>query len=106
MVERVPTKMAKTGHLCLCSTPLRLGVGVHPRRRAPPRRRHLLLGEPKVKFSELSGLPRRTSPPRRSEASPRHTCKLCFSSSLLLILTIIHWINEDPNKLMKGFVQV
>ena len=63
-----------------------------PRRRAPPRRRHLHLSKPEVKFSELSGLP------RRSEASLRCTCKLCFSSSLPLILTNIYWINEDPNK--------
>ena len=27
--KRVPTKMANTGHFCSCSTPLRLGVGVH-----------------------------------------------------------------------------
>ena len=31
-----------------------------PRRRAPPRRRHLGLSNPDVKFSELDGLPRRS----------------------------------------------
>ena len=29
-----------------------------------------------------------------------------YGSSLPLSLTIVHLINEDPNKLMKGFVQV
>ena len=47
----------------------------------------LRLGEPEAKFSELS------DPPRRSIASPRHTCKSCFVFSLPLILAIIHWIN-------------
>ena len=39
-----------------------------------------------------------TSLPRRIIASPKRTCKLCFGSSLPLILKIIHLINEDPNK--------
>ena len=69
-----------------------------PRRRATPRRRLLRLGGPEPRNSTLSGPPRQTSSPRRSEASPRRTCKFCFGSSLLLILTIIHWINEDLNK--------
>ena len=51
-------------------------------------------------ISALSG------PPKLSNASPKRTCKSRFGSSLPLILRIIHWINEDPNKRMKGFVQV
>ena len=63
MVERFPTKMTKTGHLCFCSTPLCLGVGVHAQAKTPlPRQRHLRLGKPEVKFYELSGQPRRSMP--------------------------------------------
>ena len=75
-----------------------------PRRGAPPRRTSLCLGKLDDKFSEFSGpprhsnaLPRRTSLPRRSSASLRLTYKSCFGFSLQLILTSIHWINEDPN---------
>ena len=57
-----------------------------------PRRRSARLCEPKARIYAFSGLL------RRSIASPRRTCKSCFGSSLQLILTIIHWINEDPNK--------
>ena len=61
------------------------------------RTRHI--GEPDAIISILSSLPWHSSaPPRRSIASPRRTCKFCFGSSLPLILTSIHWINEDPNK--------
>ena len=42
--------------------------------------------------------PRRTSPPMRSEASPKRTYKICFCSSFPISLTILHWINENPNK--------
>ena len=45
-----------------------------------------------------SAPPRQTFPPRRSEASPKRTYKFCFSCFLPLSLTIIHWINENPNK--------
>ena len=87
-------KRAKSGHFCIQpDTPT-------PRRGAPPRRRSLRLGELEPKFSEFS------SPPRHSNAPPKRTCKLCFGSFIQLILTIIHWINEDPNKRMKGFVKV
>ena len=65
----------------------------------------LCLGEPEPKFSEFFGpprrcnaLPRQTSPPRHNIASPRRTCESYFGSSLPLILTIIHWINENLNK--------
>ena len=57
-----------------------------------PKRRSAHLGEPEPRVSALS------SPPRRSSASPKRTCKSCFGSSLSLILTIIHWINVDHNK--------
>ena len=63
-----------------------------PRLRATPRRRPLRLGRLEPRVSTLSG------PPRRSSAPPRCTYKSCFGSSLPLIITIIHWINEDPNK--------
>ena len=70
-----------------------------------PRRRSLRLGAPEAQISALSGPPKRSSaPPRRSSAllkrtpPPRHTYESYFGSSLPLILTIIHWINEDPNK--------
>ena len=79
-------KMAKFGHLCILLDT------------STPRRRSLCLGELELRVSALSGLPRRTSPPRRSIAWPRHTCKFFFSSSVPLILTIVHWINEDHNK--------
>ena len=61
-------KMAKSDHFCIQpDTPT-------PRRRAPPRWRHLRLGGPEPKFSEFSGPPRCSSaPPRRSIASPRRT---------------------------------
>ena len=55
------------------------------------------LGGPDLGFF-LNAPPRHTSPPRRSEASTRHTCKSGFGSSFPLNLTIIHWNNEDPNK--------
>ena len=52
-----------------------------PRHGASPRRRSLGLGEPEPKLAELSGpprrssaLPRRTSLPRHSIASPKRTC--------------------------------
>ena len=92
--------MAKTG-------PFMFLLDNHtPRRGALPRRRSLHLGEPEPKFSEFSGSPRHSSnapprqtfPPKCSIASLRRTCKSCFGSSLLLIITIIHWINEVPNK--------
>ena len=76
-----------------------------PKHRAPPRRRSLRLGEPDPRVSTLSGpprrsnaLPRRTSLPRRCIASSKRAWKFYFGSSLPLILTIIHWINQDPNK--------
>ena len=92
-------KMAKSGHFyILLDTPT-------PRRRSARLGVELRLAKPKSKFSEFSSPPkcsnappRRTSPPRRSIALPRRTCKSCFGSSLPLILTIIHLINEDPNK--------
>ena len=52
----------------------------------------LLLGGPKTGFMHFSGSP------RRSNASPRCTCKSGFGSSFSIILTIIHWTNEDLNK--------
>ena len=74
-----------------------------PRCGAHPRRRSLCLGEPEPRVSALSSppkrssaLPRRTSPPRHNIGSPKSTCKYYFGSSLLLILIIIHCINEDP----------
>ena len=39
-----------------------------------------------------------SAPLRCSIASPRRICQSCFDSSLPLILTIIHWINEGHNK--------
>ena len=87
-------KMAKTGpFMFLLDTPT-------PRRGASPRQRSLSLGEPEPIISTLS------SPLRRSIALPWRTCKSCFGSSLLLILTNIHLTNEDSNKKMKGFVQI
>ena len=44
-------KMTKTDHFCFCSTPLRIGVGVHVR-----------LSEPEAKFSEFSNPLRRRNP--------------------------------------------
>ena len=90
-------KRAKTGpFLFLLDTPT-------PRRRSACLGVELRLGEPEPRVSTLFGPPRcsssslrRTSSPKHSIASPRHACKSCFGSSLLLILTIIHWINEDP----------
>ena len=70
--------MDKTGHLCSIRHPT-------PRCRSPR------LSGPKPGFLALSG------PLRRSIAPLRHTCKLCFDSSIPLIITIIHWINEGPN---------
>ena len=91
-------KRAKSGHFFMLDIPM-------PRRRSARLSMELRLGEPEAKISTLSGPPRhssapprRTSPPRRSIASPRHTYKSYFGSSLPLILTIIHFINEDPNK--------
>ena len=73
-------KMAKSGHFCIqLDTPM-------------PRRRHFRLSDPEPKFAEFS------SPPRRSNASPKRTCKSCLGSSLPLILTIFHWTNDDHNK--------
>ena len=67
--------------------------------RAPPKWRSLHLGEPKPKVSALSSPPKHSSAsPKRSIALPRHAYKPYFGSSLPLILKIIHWINEDPNK--------
>ena len=68
-------KMAKSGHCCIQpDTPT-------PRRRAPPRLRHLRQGEPEARIFALSGPPRRssapsrrTSPPRLSIASSKRTC--------------------------------
>ena len=89
--RKFSVKNAKLGNFCILLDTLT------PKRGAPPRRRSLRLGEPKPRFSTLSYPPRRssasprqTSPPRRSIASLRHTCKLCFGSSISLILTIIH----------------
>ena len=72
---------------------------------ATPRWRPLRLGEPKAQIYAPSGplrhssaSPKRTSPPRSSIVLPRCTCKSRFGSSLPLILTIKHLINEDPNK--------
>ena len=72
-------KRAKSGHFCVqhdTPTPrsrsVHLGVELH-------------LGELEPRVYALSG-------------SPRRTYESCFGSSLLSILTIIHWINEDPNK--------
>ena len=76
-----------------------------PRHGALPRQRSLRLGEPEAQISTLSGPPKRSNAPprqtplpRRSIASPTRTSEYCFGSPLPLILTIIHWINEDPNK--------
>ena len=86
-------RRAKSGHFCIQpDTPT-------PRRRASPKQRSLSLGELEPKVDALSSPPRRSSAsPRRSIATPRRTCKSCFGSSLSLILPIIHWINEDPNR--------
>ena len=63
------------------------------------------LRKTRARASALYGLPRHSSAsprkislPRRNITSPKHTCKSCFDSFLLLILTIIHWINENLNK--------
>ena len=92
-------KKENFGHFCVLFDTPTLGC------RAPPRRRSIHLGEPKPKVYALFGpprhssaSPRQTSSSRRSIASPRSTCKSCSSSSLLLILTRIHWNNEDSNK--------
>ena len=86
-------KKAKSGHFCIQpDTPTPRRRECMPRHRAPPRRRHLRLGELEPKFSKSFG------PPRRSNATPRRTCKSCFGSSLTLIITIFHWTIEDPNK--------
>ena len=66
--------MAKTGHFLFRSTPLCLGV-------------ELCLGGPET--GTFSGSP------RRSNAPPRRTCKLCFYYSFPLSLTIVPWINEN-----------
>ena len=63
---------------------------------------HFLLDTPSPRRTRglnfrLSDPPRQTSSPGRT-SSPRHTSKSCFVFSFLLILAIIHWINEDPNK--------
>ena len=80
-------KMAKSSHFyVLLDTPM-------------PRRRSLHLGKLEPRFSALSSPPRRCSAsPRRSIASPKRTCNPSFGSSFPLILTIINWLNEDPNK--------
>ena len=66
---------------------------------ATPSHRSARLGGPEPRNFALSGPHRHSSaPPRRSIALPRRTWESCFGSSLPLILTIIHWINEDPNK--------
>ena len=73
----------------------------------------LRLGGPKIGFFFAFSGPLRSSNalPRRT-SSPRWSLRLgvlasyVFSSYLLLSLTIVHWINENPNKRMKGFVQV
>ena len=62
------------------------------------RRRSLRLGEPEPRVYALSGPPRHRSASPRQTSSPRRTCKSCFSLFISLILTIIHLINEDPNK--------
>ena len=61
--------MVKSDHFCIQpDTPT-------PRRRAPPRWRHLRLGEPEPKFFEFSGPPRRSNAwPRRSNAPFMRTC--------------------------------
>ena len=70
-----------------------------PRHGASPKKRSLRLGKPEARIFALFGPPKRRSAlPRHSLSPPKHTCKPCFGSSLPLILTIIHWINEDPNK--------
>ena len=79
-------KKAKFGHLCV------LLDALTPRHRSARLGVELLLGEPEPRVSALSG------PPKRSSAFPRRACKSCLGSSLLLIITIFHWINEDPNK--------
>ena len=73
-------KRAKSGHFYILLDTL------------TPRRRSLRLGELEARISSFSG------PPRHSIASPRRTCKSYFGFSLSLILTITHWINENPNK--------
>ena len=78
LVERILVKMVKNWSFLVCSTPLRLGVGVF-----------LHFFCPLLHFS---------GPPRRSEAPPRRTYWFCFCSSLLTSLTIVHWINENFNK--------
>ena len=86
--------MAKTGHFFSVRHPT-------------PRRRLLRLGGTEPRISTFSGPPRhREAPPRHSEALPKRTCKPCFGSYFPLIMTTTHWINEDPNKQMKGFVPV
>ena len=85
-----------------------------------PRRRPLRIGGPEIGFLVFScpprrsnAPPRRTSPLRRSKDPPRRSEPLglgveklrlgvptnsVFGSSFPLSLTIVHWINEDPNK--------
>ena len=76
--------MAKSGHFyVLLDTPT-------PRRGG--------LGEPEPKVSALFGPSKRKSASPRQTSSPMRACKSCFSLFLPLILTIIHWINEDLNK--------
>ena len=72
--------------------------------RSTPRRRSARLDELSDPPRRSSASPRQTSPPRQTSsprssiASPRRTYKSCFVFSLPLILAIIHWINDDPNK--------
>ena len=71
------------------------------RRRSPCLGVDLRLGGPEPWVSALSGSPRSSmlclgEPLHLSVAKLRLGASV--SSSLPLILTIIHWINEDPNK--------
>ena len=85
-------KGAKSGNFCiLLDTPT-------PRCRSARLGVELRLGEPEAQISALFGSARQTSPPRHSIAPPRRTYESYIGSSLQLVLEIIHWINEDPNK--------
>ena len=79
----------------LCSTPLRLGLelclGGGSFAYADPRQGFwyflVFLGIAMLRLGE---------PLRLSVA--RHTSKLCFTCSLPLSITIVHWIKKNPNK--------
>ena len=76
-----------------------------PRRRSPCLSVELRLSGPKPRNSALSGLPRssmlRLGEPLCLGIALLHLgvpISSVLGTSLPLILTIIHWINENPNK--------